>query len=83
MSKAAGSQLSLADPVDHVGVLGVVGIGHDLHEPVVSGHASAVIGRRRIGARDASRQRDLRVERKRLLDLDPMLPVVAEVVRSS
>jgi len=68
-----------SDPCLRIGMFGMVWISHGLDELLVARHAAAIVRGSRVGAAHAHRQ--LRIHRRQdLLELDAMLPGVAEVV---
>ena len=77
--KPVGIEMAAA-PSLHLGVLGVERVGHDREESFVPGNAAHVLRRPRSGASETNRLPGLNIERQKLLDFDPVTPVVAEIV---
>src|SRR5215213_9557664 len=69
-----------AGPAFGVAVLGIAGVGDDVEEVGVAVDAADILGRPGAGAVDAAGGARRRVEGEQPLELDDMLPVVAEVV---
>lgn len=69
-----------AAPALHIGVFRIVLIGDDGEELLVARDAADIFGRPGSGAVDAACLFRCGIEREELLDLDRVMPVVAEVV---
>ena len=69
-----------AGPAFGVAVLGIVGVGNDVEESGIAMDAADILGRPGAGAVNATGGARRQVEGEQPLELDDMLPVVAEVV---
>jgi hypothetical protein len=69
-----------AAPAFQVGMLGIVGIGHDGEEVLVARYPADIFGRPGAGTGDAGGCARRFVEGQEGLDLDSVAPIVAEVV---
>ena len=69
-----------AGPAFVVAVLGIVGVGDDVEEVGVAVDAADILGRSGTGAVDAAGRARRRVEGEEPLELDDVLPIVAEVI---
>ena len=69
----------VAEPVEHLLVFFVLGIGDNLQKSVVAPNAAAIFRRTGVFSIQANRMLLLRVRGKDLMDDDFMRPAVAEV----